>query len=75
MTWKEFIIEFLRLVSFDCIFGFLLFLLWRYIDLKYFSKFEISTLKAENKYLKQENQKVNGSYSSFWSDEVLKNDN
>lgn len=69
MTWKEFILSFLTLTSFDSIFGFLLYLLWKYLDLKYFSTFEISTLKAENNYLKQENQKVNGSYTTFWSDE------
>lgn len=71
MTWKEFIIELLRLVSFDGIIGFLVYLLWKYIDMRYFSKFEISTLREENKYLKQENQKVNGT-STFWSEEDIK---
>lgn len=72
MCWKEFFIELLRLVSFDSIFAFWLYLLWKFIDLKYFSSFEISTLKAENKYLKQENQKINGTSTEFWNEEDMK---
>lgn len=72
MTWKEFIIEFLRLVSFDFGIGFLLYLLWKYIDLKYFSAFDVETLRRENELLKIENQKINGTSTSFWSEEDMK---
>ena len=71
MTWKEFIIEFLRLVSFDFGFGFILYLVWKYIDLKYFSTFDVETLKRENEYLKRENKKVEGT-STFWNEEDMK---
>ena len=49
---------------------FVIYNLYKYFNLKYFSKLEINQLKEENKYLKEENQKLSGS-SSFWS----KNDN
>ena len=71
MSWKEFIIELLRLVSFDFGFGFILYLVWKYIDLKYFSTFDVETLKRENEFLKQENQKINGT-STFWNEEDIK---
>lgn len=67
MSWKMFFLEILRLISADFLLGFLIYILWKYIDMKYFSKFEISTLREENKYLKQENQKVNGT-STFWNE-------
>lgn len=66
MTIKEFILSLLWLVSFDCIVGFLLYLFWRYLDLQFFSDFEISTLKQENEYLKNENRKINGTSTDFW---------
>ena len=72
MTWKEFIIELLRLVSIDFGFGFLLYLLWKYIDLKYFSTFDVETLKRENEYLKRENRKVEGTSTEFWDEENIK---
>ena len=72
MSWKEFILKFLILFSIDGFGISLLYLLWKYIDLKYFSSFEISTLREENKYLKQENQKVNGTSTNFWSKEDMK---
>lgn len=72
MCWKEFIISFLWLVSFDCLFGFLVWYLYKFIDYKYFSKLEISTLKEENKYLKEENQKVNGASTDFWTVDDIK---
>lgn len=50
----------LCLCSFDIIIGFLLYLLWRYLDTKYFSTSEIELLKNENEYLKNENKKING---------------
>lgn len=72
MTWKEFIIEFLRLVSFDFGSGFILYLVWKYIDLKYFSTFDVETLRRENAYLKQENKKVEGTSAEFWNEEDIK---
>ena len=47
----------------------LVFMLYRYIDMKYFSELEINRLKEENKYLKEENKKINGSSANFWSNE------
>lgn len=67
MVWKEFFIEFLKLVSFDLGFGFILYLIWKYVDYKYFSQLEITTLKEENKYLRQENKKINGTSTQFWN--------
>lgn len=72
MSWKEFIIELLRLVSFDFGVGFILYLAWKYIDLKYFSTFDVETLKEENKYLKRENQKINGTSTEFWNEGDMK---
>ena len=68
MEWKEFFLELLRLISFDILFGFIVWNLYKYIDLKYFSSFEITTLKQETEYLKQENQKLNGT-STFFNEE------
>ena len=62
------VINLLWVVSLDTIFGFSLYLLWKFLDLKYFSTSEIELLKQENEYLKNENKKVNGSSSDFWSD-------
>lgn len=62
------LINLLWVISLDCIFGFSLFLIWKYLDLKYFSTSEIEILKEENKYLKEENKKVNGSSSDFWKE-------
>lgn len=72
MNWKEFIIEFLRLVSFDFSLGFILYLAWKYVNLKYFSTFEVETLKRENILLKQENRKINGTSTEFWNEEDMK---
>ena len=71
MLWKEFIIEFLKLCSFDVLFGFLIWTLYKYIDFKYFSSLEITTLKEENKYLKQENLKLNGTSTFFTEDDKI----
>lgn len=62
------LINLLWVISLDCIFGFSLFLIWKYLDLKFFSTSEIELLKEENKYLKEENKKVNGSSSDFWKE-------
>ena len=68
MNGLAFIICLLFIFSFDIIFGFALYLAWKFLDLKYFSVSEIELLKEENKYLKQENKKVNGSSSDFWKE-------
>lgn len=67
-----FILGILFIASIDCIFGFSLYLLWRYLDLKYFSTSEIEQLKTENKYLKEENKKVNGVSSDFYGKDFNK---
>ena len=61
-----FIVNLLWVVSVDILVGFSLFLIWKYLDLKYFSTSEITLLKEENKYLKEENKKVHGSSDEFW---------
>ena len=66
MTFLEFLIELMRLISFDVLIGFLIYILYKYIDYKYFSSLEIVTLKEENKYLKNENKKLNGTSTNFW---------
>lgn len=72
MSWKEFIIELLKLASFDFGVGFMLYLIWKYIDLKYFSTFDVETLKRENEYLKKENRKIEGTSTEFWNKEEMK---
>ena len=72
MNWKEFFIELLRLISFDCGVGFILYIAWRYIDMKYFSTFTVETLKRENEWLKEENRKINGTSTNFWDEEDIK---
>jgi len=62
------ILKLLWLISIDGLCGFTLFMIWRYLDLKYFSQFEISQLKEEIAYLRKENKKVNGSSSEFWKE-------
>ena len=66
MNFLEFLIELLRLVSFDVLFAFLIWILYKYVDYKYFSQLEIITLKEENNYLRQENKKINGTSANFW---------
>lgn len=68
MNGLSFMFGLLCLISIDCILGFITFIFYRYFDLKYFSQLEINMLKEENKYLKDENKKVNGSID-FWSSE------
>lgn len=67
MNGYSFLINLLWIVSVDTILAFILFMVYRYVDSKYFSNLEIEQLKEENKYLKEENKKINGS-TSFWSD-------
>jgi len=70
MNWKEFIIELLKLISMDIGVGLVIYIGWKYIDMKYFSKLEISMIKEENRYLKEENRKVGGT-NDFWKEEDL----
>lgn len=69
MNFLEFLIDLLRLISFDILFGFIIWILYKYIDYKYFSSLEIAILKEENEYLKKENQKINGTSTKFWDKE------
>ena len=69
MNSLSFIFGFSCLISFDIIVGFIVFVFYKYYDLKYFSKLEISILKEENKYLKEENKKLSGASTNFWRDE------
>ncbi len=70
MNSLSFIFGLLCLISIDSILGLITFTFYRYFDLKYFSKLEISMLKEENKYLKEENKKVNGTSANFWGDKL-----
>ncbi len=69
MNFKEFIIELLKIGSFDVIMGFVLYVGYTYFDKKYNSSLEITLLKEENNYLKEENKKVNGTSTNFWNEE------
>lgn len=68
MTFLEFIFKLLCLTSIDIIAGILIYFLWKYLDLKYFSKFEVTLLQNEIEYLKKENKKINNTSTDFWSD-------
>lgn len=68
MNLLNFLISLLWLISIDSIIAFILFMIYKYVDLKYFSNLEIEQLKTENKYLKEENKKINGTSTNFWSD-------
>ena len=69
MNGLEFLINLLWITSIDVIVGFIVFIIYKYVDLKYFSNFEINMLKEENKYLKEENQRLKGTSTNFWSEE------
>lgn len=68
MNGLSFLINLLWILSLDVIIGFILFMIYKYVDLKYYSNFEINVLKEENKFLKQENRKLNGTSTNFWED-------
>ncbi len=68
MSLLDFIFNLLCLASIDCILGILVYIVWKYFDLKYFSKFEVTLLQNEIEYLKKENKKLNGASTDFWSD-------
>ena len=69
MNGFSFIINLLWIISVDIFVGFILFMVYKYVDGKYFSSLEIEQLKEENKYLREENRKLNGVSSNFWSEE------
>lgn len=66
MNSLEFIYKILSLISIDVIVGFIVYVFYTYFDKKYMSQLEISVLQEENKYLKEENKKVNGTSADFW---------
>lgn len=70
MNGLSFIFSILCLISIDCILGTLVYLLWKYLDIKYFSKFEVTLLQNENEYLKKQNQKLRdiSTDSENWGD-------
>ncbi len=65
MSGLSFFFGLLCLISIDIATGFIIFMLYKYFDMKYFSDLEINQLKEENKYLREENQKIKGS-TDFW---------
>ena len=67
MNFLGFILGLLILISFDILSGFIVWIFYKYIDYKYFSTLEITALKEENKFLRQENQKINGTSTKFWN--------
>ncbi len=69
MNGYSFFINLLWIISVDTILAFILFMVYRYVDSKYFSNLEIEQLKQENKYLREENKKINGTSTNFWSDD------
>ena len=66
MDFLSFVFGLFCLISADVILGFIIYMLWQYFDLTYFSELEITLLKQENEYLKKENAKVNGASNDFW---------
>ena len=66
MNVLEFVYRILSLISIDVIVGFIIYVFYTYFDKRYMSQLEINILKEENKYLKEENKKVNGTSADFW---------
>lgn len=69
MNFLEFLVKLLTIISLDILLGFLIWILYKYIDLKYFSTLDITLLKEENEYLKKENKKINGTSTNFWKED------
>lgn len=67
MNYLQFIISLLTLVSIDVFVGIIVFEFYHYFNDKYKSQLEVVTLREENKYLKEQNKKVDGT-STFWED-------
>lgn len=68
MNILEFVIKLLYLISIDVMLGFIIYVLYIYFDKRYMSQLEINVLKEENKYLKEENKKFNGTSADFWKE-------
>lgn len=68
MNFLEFTYSILKIISIDILVGFSLYLIWKYLDLKYFSTCEVSQLKEEINYLKEENKKIKGTSTNFWGE-------
>mgnify|MGYP001127476592 CR=1 FL=1 len=68
MNVLEFVYRILSLISIDVIVGFIIYVFYTYFDKRYMSQLEINILKEENKYLKEENKKVNGTSADFWKE-------
>ena len=66
MNSLEFLFNLLELISKDIIVGFIVYIIYKYLDLKYFSSSEIELLRQENEYLKSENKKIGGTSTNFW---------
>lgn len=66
MDFLSFLFGILCLISIDILLGVLTYIIWKYFDLKYFSKFEITLLQNEIEYLKKENKKINNATTDFW---------
>lgn len=66
MNSLEFLFNLLELISKDIIIGFIVYIIYKYLDLKYFSSSEIELLRQENEYLKNENKKIGGTSTNFW---------
>ena len=71
MNFLEFLIQIFKIISIDVISGFIIWFIYKFIDLKYFSELEITKLKIENDYLKEENKKLNGTSTFIDKDDNL----
>ena len=71
MNFLEFLVQIFKIISLDIIAGFIIWFIYKFIDLKYFSDLEITKLKIENNYLKEENKKINGTSTFFDKEDNL----
>lgn len=69
MNFLEFLVQLLTIISVDILVGFCIWILYKYIDLKYFSSLDITLLREENEYLKKENKKLSGTSTNFWNED------
>ena len=56
MNGLSFLFGLFCLISIDVVIGFILFIIYKYLDLKYFSNLE------------EDNKKINGTSTNFWRD-------